>query len=289
MKRELIAAACHTINAAYCAAMGDTSQPAWADAPDWQKASALAGVDMHLANPDATPEASHESWLAQKTAEGWKFGKVKDAKKKTHPCFLPYAELPAEQKAKDHLFRAVVHVLKDLPDEAAPLDAEAAAAERAAMRAEVMNELRAEFTSSAKAYVAQAKAATTAPKGSPVAVRYIGHRPTYKEGTYGTGILFTKGKSEFVPADKAAQLLVHKDVYEPGDASECGEVVIDKKVTDDSDDPVQIARDSIAVSGKEALEAYARVHFGVELDRRHTVEALRVHVTGLLDQYGLGD
>jgi len=139
----------------------------------------------------------------------------------------------------------------------------------------------------AQAKTAPAPAPTT--KGGAIPVRYIGKRPVYKEGAYGTGIMFTQGKSEFVPADKAALLLTHKDVYEPGDASECGEVVIDKPATDDSDDPVQIARDSIAVSGKEALEAYARVHFGVELDRRHTLEALRVQVTGLLDQYGLGD
>jgi hypothetical protein len=126
-----------------------------------------------------------------------------------------------------------------------------------------------------------------ATKGGQIPVRYIGHRPTYKDGAYGTGIMFTKGKSEFVPADKAALLLTHKDVYEPGDASECGEPVIDKKATDDSDDPVQMAHDAIAISGKEALEAYARVHFGVELDRRHTVEALRTQVNGLIDQFGL--
>lgn len=105
MDRIAIARVAHEINRAYCASLGDVSQPAWEDAPEWQKASALVGVDMHLAKPDATPEQSHESWLAQKTAEGWKFGPVKDAEKKEHPCCVPYAELPAEQKAKDYLFR----------------------------------------------------------------------------------------------------------------------------------------------------------------------------------------
>ena len=31
--------------------------------------------------------------------------------KKEHPCFVPYEELPTEQKAKDFLFRGVVHAL----------------------------------------------------------------------------------------------------------------------------------------------------------------------------------
>ena len=116
MKPALIARVAHEINRAYCASIGDDSLTSWDEAPDWQKASALAGVDMHLANPNATPENSHESWLAQKTADGWKYGPVKDAEKKEHPCCVPYAELSPEQKAKDYLFRAVVHNLKNIPD-----------------------------------------------------------------------------------------------------------------------------------------------------------------------------
>ena len=86
MKITAIAAIAHAINAAYCASQGDLSQPTWADAPEWQQQSAIAGVEMHLANPDATPEQSHESWLEQKIADGWVYGAVKDPDAKTHPC-----------------------------------------------------------------------------------------------------------------------------------------------------------------------------------------------------------
>ena len=65
-----------------------------------------------LDNPDAPPSASHESWLAVKEADGWKYGEVKDPENKEHPCFVPYEQLPEEQKAKDHLFKAVVEALK---------------------------------------------------------------------------------------------------------------------------------------------------------------------------------
>lgn len=102
----------HEINRAYCLSQGDESQPSWQDAPDWQKESAMNGVKFHIENPDATPEDSHASWLKQKEDEGWKYGEVKDAEKKEHPCFVPYNELPASQKAKDYLFRQVVHSLK---------------------------------------------------------------------------------------------------------------------------------------------------------------------------------
>lgn len=108
MDSTQIARMCHEVNRAYCAALGDYSQPAWEDAPDWQRASAIAGVTFTLANPDAPPSASHESWLAEKRESGWKYGPVKDPDAKEHPCFVPYDDLPPEQRAKDYLFQAVV-------------------------------------------------------------------------------------------------------------------------------------------------------------------------------------
>lgn len=114
MTIEQIAQVAHEINKAYCESIGDNSQPSWEDAPEWQKSSAKVGVVFHLENPDASPSASHESWLKQKTEEGWKYGPVKDADKKEHPCFVPYSQLPKEQQSKDFLFRQVIHSLKDL-------------------------------------------------------------------------------------------------------------------------------------------------------------------------------
>lgn len=112
MKIEQIAKVAHEINRAYCQAVGDNSQPTWEEAPDWQRSSAVNGVIFHMTNPDATPENSHESWLRQKSEEGWKYGPVKNPDTKEHPCFVPYSELPVEQRAKDYLFRQVVHSLK---------------------------------------------------------------------------------------------------------------------------------------------------------------------------------
>jgi len=95
---------CHEANRGYCESLGDTSQAPWAETPDWQKNSAIAGVQAIWDNPDITPEESHMGWLAQKTAEGWQHGEVKDAGAKTHPCIMPYMELPEDQRAKDTIF-----------------------------------------------------------------------------------------------------------------------------------------------------------------------------------------
>ena len=108
---EYIAKAAHEVNAAYCLAMDDYSQTSWASAPQWQRDSALKGVRFHMDNPDAEASHSHESWYAEKEADGWVYGEVKDPEKKTHPCMVSFEQLPAAQQAKDFLFRQVVHSL----------------------------------------------------------------------------------------------------------------------------------------------------------------------------------
>lgn len=114
MKIEDIAKVCHEANRALCTGLGDDSQLPWEDAPEWQRTSAVNGVQFNIDNPDAPASASHDSWLAEKESGGWKFGPVKDANLKEHPCCVPYEELPKEQQAKDHLFKATVAALSPL-------------------------------------------------------------------------------------------------------------------------------------------------------------------------------
>ena len=103
-----IARICHAVNKAWCEETGDFSQKDWDDAEEWQRESAIAGVRFVVANPDAGDAAQHENWMKHKLAEGWVYGPVKDAEAKTHPCLVPFSELPLEQQFKDKLFRTVV-------------------------------------------------------------------------------------------------------------------------------------------------------------------------------------
>ena len=278
MDRTEIARVAHEINRAYCASLGDTSQPSWDDAPEWQKGSALAGVDMHLANPNATPENSHESWLAQKTAEGWKYGPVKDAQKKEHPCFLPYAELPPEQKAKDYLFRAVVHALKN----AKPL--QAAPAPRLAPTI-----------------------AAPAADSSLVAVQYVGRKPEWRDALYNTGLYFVADQVRNLPAHTSRQFLRHGDLFreakvevapEPVEApaaeppADDTEAILEaaKEEQADTDRELQKVLDlkqSISFMDKDALKLFAQTNYGQKLDGRLSVEALREQTNQMIDQFGV--
>lgn len=114
MTIEQIAIVCHETNRAYCRTLNDHSQQPWDEAPIWQRDSAYKGVAFKLQNTDAPASASHDSWLREKEATGWKYGPVKDPEKKEHPCFVPYDQLPVEQQAKDALFIGIVNALRNL-------------------------------------------------------------------------------------------------------------------------------------------------------------------------------
>lgn len=105
---ERIAKTCHEVNRLYCISLGDLTQVSWDKAPEWQRKSARSGVIFHMTNRNAGPAASHENWLRDKQADGWVYGPEKDTKKKTHPCCVPYDQLPPEQRMKDMLFITVV-------------------------------------------------------------------------------------------------------------------------------------------------------------------------------------
>jgi hypothetical protein len=109
---EQIAQICHEANRTYCHTIGDDSQPEWEFAPDWQRQSAINGVNFHMFEHSQgrkpLASASHESWMKEKAEQGWKYGPVKNPETKEHPCFLPYDQLPLEQRMKDYIFGSIV-------------------------------------------------------------------------------------------------------------------------------------------------------------------------------------
>ena len=107
-----IAMVCHQANKKWCEANDDNTQVDWRFAPEWQQKSAIEGVEFRLANPDAPASAMHDNWSKEKIADGWVYGEVKDSEKKTHPCLVPFEELPLYQQKKDKLFSAIVDALK---------------------------------------------------------------------------------------------------------------------------------------------------------------------------------
>lgn len=57
--------------------------------------------DGLLALLERLAEHIHDVWAAERLAQGWVYGPARDDAAKTHPCLVPYAELPEKEKAFD--------------------------------------------------------------------------------------------------------------------------------------------------------------------------------------------
>lgn len=66
-----------------------------------QLKSLINGVKFALSNPYMTPEENHENWMKMKYSQDWKYGKIKDFKKKTHPDLVPFDDLSKIEQKKD--------------------------------------------------------------------------------------------------------------------------------------------------------------------------------------------
>lgn len=97
---------CHEANTALCVALGDPALPHWEELDHTYRASTIQGVVAVLHG--ATHEELHNSWMAERTRQGWVYGPVLDRENKIHPNLKPYAELPEKQCLKDQLFSAIV-------------------------------------------------------------------------------------------------------------------------------------------------------------------------------------
>lgn len=52
----------------------------------------------------------HDVWAESRIAEGWRYGEQRDDQLKTHPCLVPYEELPETEREYDR--QTAVQTLK---------------------------------------------------------------------------------------------------------------------------------------------------------------------------------
>lgn len=54
----------------------------------------------------------HETWAKYRLSEGWTYGPRRDDELKTHPCLVPYDQLPEEEKNYDR--RTALNTLQSI-------------------------------------------------------------------------------------------------------------------------------------------------------------------------------
>jgi hypothetical protein len=106
-----IAQVMHEAVRAWQKANGQAPAPPWSQAPKWMKEASREAVVWRMENPQAPSSTQHEQWLAEKRAAGWRYGKVKNGAKKTHPLMVSYADLPQVERRKDAMVGALIDSL----------------------------------------------------------------------------------------------------------------------------------------------------------------------------------
>jgi hypothetical protein len=61
----------------------------------------IALPDPLLELTERLAENSHNVWAKLRLADGWTYGSRRDDAARTHPCLIPYADLPESEKEYD--------------------------------------------------------------------------------------------------------------------------------------------------------------------------------------------
>lgn len=146
------------------------------------------------------------------------------------------------------------------------------------------------------------------PKEPTVGVRYIGHRPYWRDkpSLYRSGLDFDRGQARRVPESLARCFLKHKDLFEPAEAlsaedlrkSDDAQVILDEADKRDEEkerreEERYILMNEIERMTEQQLVGYAMDNFQVQLkvDRRKKEETrlqdLRSQVREHVDQFGV--
>ncbi|MFE9742909.1 RyR domain-containing protein [Streptomyces sp. NPDC006477] len=119
---QQIAQVCHEANRGWQGARSERYiAQEWTATLLESRETTIQGVRSVLAGKSA--EECHEEWVESYRLYGWRYGETKDEFQKTHPCMVPYNQLPDFVRMKNSIFAGIVKAMaegNEITDEAEP-------------------------------------------------------------------------------------------------------------------------------------------------------------------------
>ena len=88
----------------------------WSELSDEQQNHAINAVKEIYNSEPKTAEELHELWMKPLLATSWKTGEY-NIIKRTHPCLMPFNELPDSEKLKDILWQKMTEAFRNFHEE----------------------------------------------------------------------------------------------------------------------------------------------------------------------------
>jgi len=107
---EQIAEICHAANRIIQKHLHDECPSLeWESEEEFIREASVGEVQMILAG--RSPEETHNEWCDRLFSQGYICGLVKSREMRTHPCLVPFRDLPVEHKRKVRMIHAIVLAL----------------------------------------------------------------------------------------------------------------------------------------------------------------------------------
>ncbi len=104
----LLAEACHEATKVISEQILSEEKKEWKLIDSATKARLINAVQRAIDKKITDPSVAHADWMADMVKQGWVYGEKLDETEKTHPCLVPYDQLPTGQQTKDHIYLSIL-------------------------------------------------------------------------------------------------------------------------------------------------------------------------------------
>lgn len=104
----MLAESCHEATKVISEQILSEEKKEWKLIDSKTKAKLLNAVNRAIEEKITDPAIAHANWITDMEKDGWQYGDKLDEENKTHPCMVPYDQLPVGQQTKDYIFLAIL-------------------------------------------------------------------------------------------------------------------------------------------------------------------------------------